>query len=123
MTDLIKFPAIGGSIDKLWDTYFDPTPGWPDLRRARGLSYEIKPEEDAVLAEVEVPGVDPKDVKVTVEGRALLVETPRGNAYFTIGARIDMDNIEASVRNGLLTLRVPKREAKKVEVVVRSEGE
>ena len=124
MTNLTKLTTpFGGSIDKLWDTYFDATQSWPDLRRARGLSYEIRPEDDAVLAEVEVPGVDPKDVKVTVEGRALLVETPRGNAYFTIGARIDMDHIEASIRNGLLSLRVPKREAKKVEVVVRNEGE
>jgi len=124
MTNLTKLTTpFGGSIDKLWDTYFDATQIGPDLRRARGLSYEIRPEDDAVLAEVEVPGVDPKDVKVTVEGRALLVETPRGNAYFTIGARIDMDHIEASIRNGLLSLRVPKREAKKVEVVVRNEGE
>jgi HSP20 family molecular chaperone IbpA len=117
-----KLVPFGGSIDKLWDTYFDATP-FADIRRTSGLSYEIKPGEDAVMAEVEVPGVDPKDVKVNVEGRAIHVVTPRGNAYFTVGARIDMDNIEASIRHGLLTLRVPKREAKKVEVTVRNEEE
>ena len=58
------------------------------------------------------------NVKVNCEGRAIQVETPRGNAYFTVGARIDMDNIEASIQHGLLTLRVPKREAKRVEVKV-----
>ena len=117
MTNLNKLVPLGGSIDKLWDTYFDSTP-FADVRRTSGLSYEIKPGEDAVFAEVEVPGVDPKDVKVNCEGRAIHVTTPRGNAYFTVGARIDMDNIEASIRHGLLTLRVPKREAKRVEIKV-----
>ena len=112
-----KLVPFGGRIDKLWDTYFDATP-WADVQRTSGLSYEIKPGDDAVFAEVEVPGVDPQDVKVSCEGRAIHVTTPRGNAYFTVGARIDMDNIEASIRHGLLTLRVPKREAKRVEIKV-----
>ena len=122
MTNLSKYSPFG-SMDKAWEAFFDA--GYPAsyANQTRGLSYEIKPGEDAVTAEVEVPGCAPEDVKVTVEGRALHVETPRGNAYFTIGARIDMENIEASIRNGLLTLRVPKREARKVEVKVRSEGE
>ena len=112
-----KLVPFGGSIDKLWDTYFDENP-WAEVQRTSGLSYEIKPGDDAVFAEVEVPGVDPQDVKVSCEGRAIHVTTPRGNAYFTVGARIDMDNIEASIRHGLLTLRVPKREAKRVEIKV-----
>ena len=108
---------MGASIDKAWDAFFDPGQ-LPGMRQTRGLSYEIKSDDNAVIAEVEVPGCGPEDVKVNCEGRAIQVETPRGNAYFTIGARIDMDNIEASIQHGLLTLRVPKREAKKVEVKV-----
>ena len=118
MTNLTKFSPFGGSVDRLWETYFDAS---SEARRPRGLSYEIKPSEDAVIAEVEVPGCSQTDVKINVEGRAIHVETPRGNAYFTVGARIDMDHIEASIRHGLLTLRVPKREARKVEVKVTEE--
>ena len=116
MTNLQKFPFSG--IDRAWDAFFDA--GYPSAysNKTRGLSYEIKPGEDAVIAEVEVPGCAPEDVKVNCEGRAIHVTTPRGNAYFTVGARIDMDHIEASIRHGLLTLRVPKREARKVEVKV-----
>ena len=112
------YVALPGSLDKVWDTFFESS----NLNGNRGLSYEIKSEEEAVVAEVEVPGVDPKDVKVRVEGRAIHVETPRGNAYFTIGARVNQDGVTASVRHGLLTLRVPKREAKKVEVTVEDNG-
>jgi len=121
MTNLTKFNVPMGVVDKAWDAFFDPYTDYTN--KTRGLSYEIKPGEDAVLAEVEVPGCSPTDVKVTCEGRAIHVETPRGNAYFTVGARIDMDNIEASIRHGLLTLRVPKREARKVEVVVTDNEE
>ena len=119
MTNLQRLGhPLGGSIDKVWDTFFDGNFPGNFTNQTRGLSYEIKPDEDAVIAEVEVPGCGPQDVKVNCEGRAIQVETPRGNAYFTVGARIDMDNIEASIQHGLLTLRVPKREAKRVEVKV-----
>jgi HSP20 family molecular chaperone IbpA len=111
--DPFAFPMTA-SVDKLWDTFFDG----PAASRPRGLSYEIKSEDDAVIAEVEVPGVAPTDVKVKVEGRAVHVETPRGNAYFTIGARVDGENVSATLRHGLLALRVPKREAKTVQVKV-----
>ena len=110
--------AMGGSLDRAWEAFFEGDLPGSFQRKTRGLSYEIKPDTDAVIAEIEVPGCGPKDVNVNCEGRAIQVETPRGNAYFTIGARIDMDNIEASIQHGLLTLRVPKREAKKVEVKV-----
>ena len=119
--DATSIPMHGGSLDKVWDTFFDP--GYPVQRQPRGLSYEIKPNEESVVAEVEVPGCGPKDVKVSVEGRAVHVETPRGNAYFTIGARVDQDKVEASIQHGLLTLTVPKREARRVDIQVLSNEE
>ena len=120
MTNLsqIRLP-IGGDVSQVWDQFFETPPFQPSRR---GLSYQIKSEDDAVVAEVEVPGVNPKDVKVRVEGRAVHVETPRGNTYFTIGSRVDVDNVTASIHHGLLSLRVPKREARTVEVKVEVEG-
>ena len=122
MTNLtrIAMPSIGGSIDKVWDQFFETPPFQPSRQ---GLSYQIKSEDDAVVAEVEVPGVDPSEVQVRVEGRAVHVETPRGNTYFTIGSRVDVDHVTASIRHGLLSLRVPKREARTVEVKVEVEGQ
>ena len=118
MTNLARFAApFPMSVDRVWDDFFGPE----NARQQRGLSYQIKSEEGAVVAEVEVPGVAPADVKIRVEGRAVHVETPRGNAYFTIGSRVDIDHVTATIRHGLLSLRVPKREAKIVEVVVEVE--
>ena len=120
MTNLQQLLPINGSVDKIWDQFFE-TPPFQSSRQ--GLSYQIKSEDDAVIAEVEVPGVDPKDVVVRVEDRAVHVETPRGNTYFTIGSRVDVDHVTASIRHGLLSLRVPKREARTVEVKVDIEGQ
>ena len=111
--------GLPGSINKVWDDMFLDR---PEFRLPqRGLSYEIKNEEEAIVAEVEVPGVAPADVKVRLEGRAIHVETPRGNAYFTVGSRVDQDKVTATIKHGLLSLRVPKREARKVEVTVEVE--
>lgn len=85
------------------------------------LNYRIRTEEDAAIAEVEVPGVAPSDVKVRIEGRSLTVDTPRGSAYFTIGQRIDAESTTADLKHGLLTLRIPKRDAKVVEINVQIE--
>ena len=120
MTNLTRIANPLG-LDQVWSDFFNQDA--PLYQRRAGLNYQIKSEDDAVVAEVEVPGVTPKDVKIRVEGRAVHVETPRGNAYFTIGSRVDSDHVSASIRHGLLSLRVPKREAKIIEVAVDVEDE
>ena len=122
MTNLTRIATPFPGVEQIWDDFFRNQPRFP-VTQQQGLSYQIKSEDDAVIAEVEVPGVNPKDVKIRVEGRAVHVETPRGNAYFTIGSRVDIDHVTASIRHGLLSLRVPKREAKMVEVVVEVEDD
>ena len=120
MTNLKTFDPFAyqlpGDVSKLWDALSSDFPSANVTKR--GLPYEIKNEDGAIIAEVEVPGVIPTEVKVRIEGRAVIVETHRGNSYFTIGGRVDGDNVTATLRHGLLTLRVPKREAKTVQVRV-----
>ena len=113
----VNIPFPTSSLDKAWDTFFDT----PQFSRPKGLSYEIKSDSGSVIAEVEVPGVAPNDVNVRVEGRALHVETPRGNAYFTVGSRVDQENVTATLKHGLLIIRIPKREARKIDVAVNVE--
>ena len=92
------------------------------VSRNTALNYRILSEDNAAVAEIEVPGVEPSEVKVRIEGRSLSVETPRGNCYVTIGQRLSTDDATASIKHGLLTIRVPKRDAKVVEVKVSEEG-
>jgi HSP20 family molecular chaperone IbpA len=88
------------------------------ISRNTALNYRIFTKDDAAVAEIEVPGVEPSDVKVRIEGRSLSVETPRGNCYVTIGQRLSADSAKANIKNGLLTITIPKREAKVVEISI-----
>ena len=117
MTQLVRTPLFNefASLLNQFDSPIAQT-------NSRNLNYRIKTEDDAAVAEVEVPGVEPSEVKVRVEGRSLSVDTPRGSAYFTIGQRIDAEGTTADLKNGLLTLRIPKRDAKIVEVNVHVEA-
>lgn len=78
-------------------------------------------DENSVYAEVEVPGIDPKEISVEVEGKAVHVKTPRGSAYFTIGERLNAEDAVATIKHGMLTVRIPTREARKIEVRVEVE--
>jgi HSP20 family molecular chaperone IbpA len=89
--------------------------------RNNSLNYRVLSEEDASVVEVEVPGVNPKEVKIQLEGRQLTIDTPRGSAFFSLGTRIDSSHATAKLKHGLLTIRIPKREATLVEIQVESD--
>lgn len=126
MTNLARSSKLSPLLSELADYAFRSplsSSGGPDWNDPRAhLNARVIPEDDKNIIEVEVPGVEPSEVKVRVEGRSLSVDTPRGSAYFTIGQRIDGEGAEAELRNGLLKITVPKREAKVVHVKVTSEG-
>lgn len=117
MTNIVRSPLFNEFATLL--NQFDQPIALTNARN--NLNYRIRTEDDAAIAEVEVPGVSPSDVKVRIEGRSLSVDTPRGSAYFTIGQRIDAEHTTADLKHGLLTLRIPKRDAKVVEVNVHVE--
>ena len=120
MTNAIVRNPLFTEFDQLFTQYVNQTQA--PISRNTALNYRISSEDNAAVAEIEVPGVDPTDVKVRIEGRSLSVETPRGNAYVTIGQRLSADDAVASLKHGLLTIRIPKRDARIVEVKVSEEA-
>ena len=89
------------------------------------------PDETVVVAEM--PGVGPDGVEIEVEGNQLTIEghvRPKdyegvkplhveyaiGDYYrrFTLGDAIDRDAIKGEIRDGVLTLRLPKSQAARV---------
>ena len=116
--------ALNSSIDKVFDNalseFFSTFPTTPVNT---GLSYQVKESADghSILVEVEVPGVNPEEIKVDAKGRAIVVECPRGSTYLTVGSRVDLDNITARIKWGMLTIEVPRRDTKSVSVEVLKE--
>lgn len=104
----------------------------------RGRGYEfpevnVWADENEAVLKSEVPGVEPDDLEVTVHGNVLTLEgerkepalaeeqsyqrRERGTGHFVRSVRlpyeVNPERIEASLRHGVLTVRVPRREESK----------
>jgi HSP20 family protein len=102
-------------------------------------SMDVYETDDRFVAKLELPGIDPSDVEVSVEDSMLTVSGERGFSqevdeghYHRIERRYgsftrsiglpqsaDADKVEASFDKGVLTIEVPKVEKakpKKIEI-------
>lgn len=81
--------------------------------------YRISAEENLWKIEIPLPGASKEDIKISLkEADRLLVEVTGENEWtmgekrnFKVPASADLDNISAEMKNGLLTLTVPKKKA------------
>ena len=100
-------------------------------------SVNILERESAVEITVEMPGIEAKEVEITVEdgvlsikGDRLFEEAVDGETYhrvesnfgaferrFTVPTSVDSSKIEAKFKNGVMTLTLPKREESKPRTV------
>lgn len=143
--------SFRGEMDRLFDRF-----GFPSLRRMLDIEPAWRPEssftfsvpaidmsedEKAYKISAELPGLDAKDVDVSVSGNTLVVkgekrqekEEKDKNYYFSeraygsfqrafeLPASIDRDKISADVSKGVLTVTLPKtpdaqKQQKKIEV-------
>jgi len=93
---------------------------------------DIYENDDAIVVEADIPGVDKKDVKIKLEDNILNIDArvipeeydglkPLYGEYnighyqreFRIGETIDQEKINASVYNGVLKITLPKAEKAK----------
>ena len=102
-------------------------------------AVDVQEAKDAFVLRADLPGVDPKDIDITMEngvltirGRRLSEATKEGNGYrrvervsgeffrrFTLPDSADAESISAQSNHGVLTLRIGKRpevQARRIEV-------
>ena len=102
---------------------------------------DIHEAEDAYEVSADLPGVDPKDIEISLEGGVLSIQGTReaerkddGHGYsrterfygsffrrFTLPDTADSENISARTGHGVLKLRVPKK-AKALPKKITVEG-
>ena len=117
---------------------------WASAAEPFGLAewspaVDVSETDDAVLIHTEIPGIDPKDLDISVCGDVLTIrgakkeeEEKKGRNYhrverrygsfarsLTLPSAVDADKVEAKAKNGVLEIRLPKREeakARRVEI-------
>lgn len=133
---------LRGEMDRLFDRFF--TDPWGGLESFGGQSLmgprlDMSETENDVTIKAELPGVDPKEVDVRVQGNVLSIrgekkldheEKRRDYQYVErqygafhrsvpLPPSVDPDKVDASFKDGVLTLTVAKRpdaKVKKIEV-------
>jgi HSP20 family protein len=139
LTPRTQFPLFG-DIDEFFDRAMRRWPfNWPDVpassrpRELRAFDHvpkvEVKENDKSYSVTVELPGLDEKDVKVTVEddvlsiaGEKKLEKADEKTHYsersygsftraFTLPADADSNKLAARFAKGVLTIAIPKTTA------------
>jgi HSP20 family protein len=110
-------------------------------RAPRSFPMDAYRRGDKFFVHLDLPGVDPNSIDITVEAGTLSIsaerrfeqreedeiivsERPQGRFDLRVGTAIDVDRIGAEYQNGVLTLSLPVSErAKPRTIQVQAHGE
>ena len=125
------FESVVDRMRRLLDETFAGFGTWSPVRNAGMWSppVDIEETDDAYLLEAELPGVEPSDVDVELVGNELTItgevkakerngvvrrstrRTGRFDYRIALPGPLNADEVEASLTNGVLKVRVPKTAA------------
>ncbi|MGC2423495.1 MAG: Hsp20/alpha crystallin family protein [Nitrospirota bacterium] len=134
--------SLHREMDDLFNRVFGRAERWSMMPLLGGINYpavDVVKEGNDLITHVELPGVDPKDVEITVTGNLLTIKGERrlekehnNEDYFsreisygsfersvTLPVEVNADKIKATYKKGLLEIRMPAAEAikgKKIEI-------
>ncbi len=136
-----ELESLRREMDRLWENFFgergglEPVEGWMP-------ALDVTETKDNLIVKAELPGIDPKDVEISLSGNILtikgekkqekeekdenyhLVERRYGSFVRSIRLPVEVqeDKIEASYKNGVLKVVLPKSEkAKRKEIKIKVE--
>ncbi len=87
------------------------TPARAEAPDAREPLTDVMEEADAILVVAEVPGLDPAQLSLSLEGGALLIEgggRVRYRRRVVLPAAVDAARMTQACRNGILEVRLPR---------------
>jgi HSP20 family protein len=116
------FNRLRKEIDQLFDDFMGGD--WPSFRH-RQWDLDVEEEDGSVTVRAEAPGFEPDDFDIRVQGDSLVMCACRQSETGEEGERqrtwsrqefhrtvtlpegVDADKIDATYRNGILTVKVP----------------
>lgn len=132
MRDLFGY---NGGLDRFFDDFFAPTANAAEASDVWNWQpvVDIYDKDDTIVIKADLPGVDKKDIHVDLKGRVLTLSGERSEekeaneegcyrkerAYgkfmrtFNLASDVLPDKINASYKDGVLHITIPKSEANK----------
>ena len=137
-----EFERVRRQMDRLWDSFLEG-----GLRRRADEeewlpSLDVAETKNELVVKAEVPGMDPKDIdislsdgRLTIKGEKRQEKEEKGADYHLVERsygsfirsvqlprEVQGDKISASYKNGILKITLPKsEEAKKKEIKIKVE--
>lgn len=125
-----------------WDPFVEMAPsGWAGELESFAPNFDVKETQNAFVFKADLPGVKESDLEVrltqnrlTIAGKRESEKTDKSDTYytyeraygsfsraFTLPAGIDADKIKAELKDGVLTVELPKPpEAQPKKIAVKS---
>jgi HSP20 family protein len=125
-------------MDRLWDDYFGPgRQAFKPMEMEFAPAVDVKETADKVVIKAEVPGIDAKDINISITGDVLTIKgekksereekeenyhvVERSYGSFSrslvLPAAVEVDKIEAGYDKGVLTVTCPKKEEVKPKAI------
>ena len=132
--DLVPYRAYG-DLD-LWDAFFE-VPHIHFREDDLGVPLDLSETKDAVVVEAEMPGMNSKDIDISLNGDLLTIrgekkqerKTKNGDCYCSeriygqfsrsvrLPANVKHDSkIKASYKDGIVRIEIPKAESKSIQI-------
>ncbi|WMX48442.1 Hsp20/alpha crystallin family protein [Streptomyces roseicoloratus] len=115
-------------FNDLFNREFPGLPGWRPATAAHSIPVEVSSDADGYVLRAELPGMDADDIGITVDDNLITVSAEHSeskedkeHSEFRYGsfrrtvrlpATIPSDDVDASYKDGILTIRVPMPEEK-----------
>ncbi|RMF86390.1 MAG: Hsp20/alpha crystallin family protein [Nitrospirae bacterium] len=134
------FAALHEEMDRLFDDFFRSFDWWPFERFASSTEgylprVDVAEDEENVVVTAELPGLEEKDIEVSLAGGVLTlkgekreesetrdkeyVRTERSFGAFRrsipLPCEVEEDKVKATFKRGVLTVTLPKSEAARRE--------
>jgi len=132
-TWMLPLHPAAGDLNRLVNEYLDgfPAASASDSALERDVRVEVRETPDAVIVRAEVPGIDPKELDVRLEGDLLVLsgekkevrESDENDSFYSerrygsfrravrLGMPIDAEKVRAEHKNGVVTITLPKAES------------
>jgi HSP20 family protein len=132
--DAHPFDLLHREINELFEGYYR---GFGNLgrRAAAAPGFEVSETDDEIRVKAELPGMDEKDIAVSLDENVLTIRAERKEEHeekkrnyqvsemsygsfqrsLPLRAVVDSEKVKASFKHGVLTLTLPKTEQAKAE--------